>query len=155
MGSALHIPLPSNLESGASISVKVTYSTSTGSTALQWLDKKWVSLGVKSNIHSPIWQKWLHRQTKGKAFPFLFSQCQSIYCRTLAPVQDTPSVKAVRVNPNLSPALSHRDNRHTTPKWLLFYPPWSPQFVNHRLLMGHHMTVKSSARISSHTNMTK
>lgn len=154
MGSALHIPLPPHLVSGTSISVKVTYSTSTDSTALQWLDKEWVFLGLKTSIHS-IRQKCLHRQTKGKAFPFLFSQCQSIYCRTLAPVQDTPSVKAVRANPNLSLELSHRDNRHTAPRWLLFYLPWSLRFVYRRLLMGHRMTVRSSARISLHTNMSK
>ncbi|EGN92717.1 hypothetical protein SERLA73DRAFT_127308 [Serpula lacrymans var. lacrymans S7.3] len=72
MGSALHIPLPKNLKAGDLISVKVTYKTTQESTALQWLEKE---------------------QTQGKVFPYLFSQCQPIYARTLAPIQDTPSVK--------------------------------------------------------------
>ncbi|KAH9949467.1 hypothetical protein B0H21DRAFT_728077 [Amylocystis lapponica] len=33
------------------------------------------------------------RQTQGKTFPYLFSQCQPIYARSLAPLQDTPAVK--------------------------------------------------------------
>jgi hypothetical protein len=42
MGSALHIPLPSDLKSGSSISVKVTYKTTKDCTALQWLEKEYV-----------------------------------------------------------------------------------------------------------------
>ncbi|KII94452.1 hypothetical protein PLICRDRAFT_102250 [Plicaturopsis crispa FD-325 SS-3] len=72
MGSALHIPLPSGLKAGSSVSVKVLYSTTKDSTALQWLEKE---------------------QTQGKTFPYLFSQCQAIFARALAPLQDTPSVK--------------------------------------------------------------
>ncbi|ESK95596.1 leukotriene-a4 hydrolase, partial [Moniliophthora roreri MCA 2997] len=72
MGSALHIPLPSGLKKNSIIKVTVNYQTTKSSTALQWLDKQ---------------------QTQGKSFPYLFSQCQPIYARALAPVQDTPSVK--------------------------------------------------------------
>jgi len=72
MGSALHIPLPSGLKLGTSVTVKVTYKTTKDCTALQWLEKE---------------------QTQGKTFPYLFSQCQPIYARALAPLQDTPSVK--------------------------------------------------------------
>ncbi|CAA7267762.1 unnamed protein product [Cyclocybe aegerita] len=71
-GSALHIPLPAGLKEGESVKVKVEYKTTEEGTALQWLDKE---------------------QTQGKKFPYLFSQCQPIYARALAPVQDTPSNK--------------------------------------------------------------
>ncbi|KAF9448831.1 hypothetical protein P691DRAFT_775108 [Macrolepiota fuliginosa MF-IS2] len=72
MGSALHIPLPSGLVKGVKVQAQIRYETSPNSTALQWLDKE---------------------QTQGKQFPYLFSQCQPIYSRTLAPLQDTPSAK--------------------------------------------------------------
>ncbi|RDB24666.1 Leukotriene A-4 hydrolase [Hypsizygus marmoreus] len=72
MGSAFHITLPSGLKSGKFIDVKVTYKTSKTSTALQWLDKE---------------------QTQGGTFPYLFSQCQPIYARAIAPLQDSPAVK--------------------------------------------------------------
>ncbi|KDQ55005.1 hypothetical protein JAAARDRAFT_60446 [Jaapia argillacea MUCL 33604] len=72
MGSALHVPLPAGLKIGSKVDVKVKYKTTEDCTALQWLDKE---------------------QTQGKKFPYLFSQCQPIYARTLAPLQDTPSVK--------------------------------------------------------------
>mmetsp|Transcript_18465 Transcript_18465/g.25526 ORF Transcript_18465/g.25526 Transcript_18465/m.25526 type:complete len:195 (-) Transcript_18465:1046-1630(-) len=32
-------------------------------------------------------------QTAGKTLPYLFSQCESINCRSVAPMQDTPGVK--------------------------------------------------------------
>ncbi|KAF9476002.1 zincin [Pholiota conissans] len=72
MGSALHIPLPKPLSAGSSVSIKIDYKTTEGCIALQWLDKN---------------------QTQGKNFPYLFSQCQPIYARALAPLQDTPSNK--------------------------------------------------------------
>ncbi|KAJ7677326.1 peptidase family M1-domain-containing protein [Mycena rosella] len=72
MGSALHIPLPKGLKSGTFITVAIFYKTTKDCTALQWLEKE---------------------QTQGKSFPYLFSQCQPIYARAMAPLQDTPSVK--------------------------------------------------------------
>lgn len=42
MGSALHIPLPSALELGLSVEVKVVYKTTKACTALQWLEKEYV-----------------------------------------------------------------------------------------------------------------
>ena len=32
-------------------------------------------------------------QTAGKKLPYLFSQCESINCRSIAPMQDTPAIK--------------------------------------------------------------
>ncbi|TRM61567.1 hypothetical protein BD626DRAFT_549145 [Schizophyllum amplum] len=72
MGSALHISFPIKYDVNALVKVKIAYKTQKQCLALQWLDKE---------------------QTQGKQFPYLFSQCQPIYARALAPVQDTPSVK--------------------------------------------------------------
>jgi len=72
MGSALRVPLASAPAVGSKIKITTYYSTTKDCMALQWLEKE---------------------QTQGKAFPYLFSQCQPIYARSLAPLQDTPSVK--------------------------------------------------------------
>ncbi|TFK25898.1 leukotriene-A4 hydrolase [Coprinopsis marcescibilis] len=74
MGSALHIPLPKGLKGSDTSEVWIKYETSPQATALQWLSKE---------------------QTKGKQFPFLFSQCQPNYARSLAPLQDSPSDKII------------------------------------------------------------
>ena len=42
MGSALHITLPPGLKSGDVVKVLVTYKTTSGCTALQWLEKECV-----------------------------------------------------------------------------------------------------------------
>ncbi|KIK94684.1 hypothetical protein PAXRUDRAFT_142351 [Paxillus rubicundulus Ve08.2h10] len=72
MGSALSIMFPNPVNTETDVKVKVSYSTTTNSKALQWLDPQ---------------------QTQGKVHPYLFSQCQPIYARDLVPIQDTPSVK--------------------------------------------------------------
>ncbi|OCB89221.1 hypothetical protein A7U60_g3588 [Sanghuangporus baumii] len=72
MGSALYVPFVHPVPKGSKIKVRIAYTTSKDAIALQFLDKE---------------------QTQGKKFPYLFSQCQPIYARTLAPLQDTPSVK--------------------------------------------------------------
>ncbi|KZV89070.1 hypothetical protein EXIGLDRAFT_838751 [Exidia glandulosa HHB12029] len=72
LGAALTVKLPSKLSKGSTVDVKIAYATSPTAVALQWLDKE---------------------QTAMKTHPYLFSQCQPIYARTLLPCQDTPSVK--------------------------------------------------------------
>src|SRR6266705_2546838 len=67
LGTPLTIELPAD----ASV-VRITYSTNRDATALQWLD--------------PV-------QTKGKRFPFLFTQSQAIHARSWIPLQDTPAVR--------------------------------------------------------------
>jgi leukotriene-A4 hydrolase len=84
MGSALHIDLPSTLESGQYVDVKIIYQTTKDGTALQWLDREWVLYLVLWEIISV---DAIHRQTQGKMFPYLFSQCQPIYARALVPLQ--------------------------------------------------------------------
>lgn len=54
------------------ITIVIKFSTTSECTAIDWLDPE---------------------QTSGKIYPFMYSQCQSIYCRELLPVQDTPAVK--------------------------------------------------------------
>jgi leukotriene-A4 hydrolase len=66
-GSALEIELPD-----AAKQVRITYRTSPEAEGLQWLAPE---------------------QTAGKAHPFLFSQFQPLYARTMAPLQDTPAVR--------------------------------------------------------------
>ena len=70
VGSKLQIRLPNETKR---LRIKITYSTSEKCTALQWLPPE---------------------QTAGKTYPYLFSQCQAIHCRSMIPCQDTPSVKA-------------------------------------------------------------
>ncbi|MFN8549543.1 MAG: M1 family metallopeptidase [Candidatus Eisenbacteria bacterium] len=64
LGQRLRIHLPP----GAS-QVTIRYRTTAESMALQWLEPE---------------------QTAGKRHPFLFSQCQAIHARTVAPLQDSP-----------------------------------------------------------------
>ena len=46
-------------------------------------------------------------QTYTKNYPFVFTQCEAILCRTLFPIQDTPSVKSIyKVKTSISPPLT-------------------------------------------------
>jgi leukotriene-A4 hydrolase len=67
LGSRLRIELPPGTEG-----VRIRYATSPEASALQWL--------------TPA-------QTAGGVQPFLFSQCQPIHARSLAPLQDTPRIR--------------------------------------------------------------
>src|SRR5207237_3174352 len=64
LGARLRILLPE-----ASEGVRVRYATSPHASALQWLDPE---------------------QTAGGRLPYLFSQCQAIHARSVAPLQDSP-----------------------------------------------------------------
>ncbi|KAF9014887.1 peptidase family M1-domain-containing protein [Cyathus striatus] len=72
MGTALHVSLPVGIKKDTVLQIVIDYTTTEDCTALQWLSEE---------------------QTQGKQFPYLFSQCQPIYARALAPLQDTPSAK--------------------------------------------------------------
>ncbi|XP_054623454.1 leukotriene A-4 hydrolase isoform X2 [Dunckerocampus dactyliophorus] len=71
-GTPLEITLPFDLSRGQHVIVGVTYETSPGASALQWLSPE---------------------QTAGKKHPYLFSQCQAHHCRSMIPCQDSPSIK--------------------------------------------------------------
>jgi len=64
LGSRLRVMLPPACES-----VRIRYATSPAASALQWLDPA---------------------QTAGGREPYLYSQCQAIHARSVAPLQDSP-----------------------------------------------------------------
>jgi len=66
-GSRLQVALPEKAEQ-----LRITYTTSPDAEGLQWLSAD---------------------QTAGKKYPFLFSQNQPIFARTMVPLQDTPAVR--------------------------------------------------------------
>lgn len=72
-GSPLSIKVPGGAEKNTIVSVAIGLSTTDECTALQWM--------------TPA-------QTSNKKFPYMFSQCQAIHCRSIFPCQDTPDVKS-------------------------------------------------------------
>lgn len=72
-GSPLTISVPGGASKGSVVELDIALSTTEKCTALQWL--------------TPA-------QTSNKKFPYMFSQCQAIHCRSLFPCQDTPDVKS-------------------------------------------------------------
>lgn len=42
MGSALHVPLAQRIEAHSTVKVTISYKTTKGSTALQWLAKEYI-----------------------------------------------------------------------------------------------------------------
>jgi len=73
LGNKLTIVPAKPLGKNESVQVRIEYSTTKKCTALGWLEP---------------------HQTASGRHPFLYSQCQAIHMRSLAPVQDTPSVKS-------------------------------------------------------------
>ncbi|CAJ0763134.1 4704_t:CDS:10 [Entrophospora sp. SA101] len=71
-GLPLHIDLKDNLAVNTKFTIDITYNSTSGCTALQWLEPS---------------------QTVGKKYPYLFTQCQAIHARSLLPCQDTPAFK--------------------------------------------------------------
>src|SRR5256885_7726360 len=80
LGSRLRIDLPSHVSG-----VRIRYATSKSASALQWLEPA--------------------RKGSGP-HPLLYSQCQSIHAHPLAPLPDTPAVRA------------RLGRRLTVPAWL-------------------------------------
>ena len=53
-----------------------------------------ICIAFKTNEKCNGIQYLTKEQTYTKKYPFMFTQCEAILCRTLFPIQDTPSVKA-------------------------------------------------------------
>ena len=100
------------------------------------------------------------RQTQGKTFPFAFSQAQPIYARSLAPLQDSSSVKIVRALLYLSrrihlPSLPFKFLRLTLRRSPLSSPRYSPPSVFHLLQMAPLTTGRKLAKIGSPTSTSR
>jgi leukotriene-A4 hydrolase len=72
IGTPIRIRLPASMSVGQEYVVRVEYSTTVDSSALQWLTPEQTTSGIH---------------------PFVFSQCQAIHARSLLPCQDVCSVK--------------------------------------------------------------
>jgi len=70
IGSVLQVQLGRNVEEGEEVMIGINYVTSPTGQAFSWLNAE---------------------QTAGKTLPYLFTQCEDINCRSVAPLQDTPS----------------------------------------------------------------
>jgi leukotriene-A4 hydrolase len=114
LGNALRVQLPAlsqaSIDQGKAIWVKIVYSTTSQSGALQWLPPE---------------------QTAGKIHPFCFTQCQAIHARSLLPCQDTPRIKIpysarVRVAEPFTVLMSASGNFEQTPTMLPGLAPNAP-----------------------------
>ena len=54
MGSALHVPLAQRIEADSTVKVAISYRTTKGSTALQWLAKEYILVDplIRQYIHA-------------------------------------------------------------------------------------------------------
>lgn len=72
IGNAVTVSVPFDLQPNKTFYLRLWFVTNNESLAISWL--------------TPA-------QTAGKKLPYLFTQCEDIACRSLAPMQDTPSIK--------------------------------------------------------------
>jgi leukotriene-A4 hydrolase len=72
IGWSLHIFLTTPLNKGKSIDIVVYYETNDKQTATSWVPAA---------------------NTLGKHMDYMYTQCESVHCRSLIPMQDTPSMK--------------------------------------------------------------
>ena len=70
LGETLLIDLGEVMTAGQKISIAIEYETNPSGNAFSWLSAF---------------------QTAGKALPYMYTQCEDINCRTVAPMQDTPA----------------------------------------------------------------
>lgn len=70
IGSVLQVNLPREVRVGEWVHIGIDYTTSPKGQAFSWLKAS---------------------QTAGGKLPYMFTQCEDINCRSVAPLQDTPS----------------------------------------------------------------
>jgi len=73
LGQRLTISLNLSQQKHQQFNIQIFYTTSPKAAAFSWLRAE---------------------QTESKTLPYLFSQCESANCRSIAPLQDTPSIKS-------------------------------------------------------------
>jgi len=83
VGQQLNIQLGEEQINGSQLILIIDYQTSDNPSAVSWLTKE---------------------QTAGKKMPYMYTQCESIHCRSIAPLQDTPAIKATYTLYTTSPA---------------------------------------------------
>lgn len=95
LGTPLIIFIPDDYNENT-INIKIGFSANEKSAAIKFLDKS---------------------QTRNKKYPFMFTQCEAILCRTLLPCQDSPSAKVsmdvkVKVESPLTVLFSGLEKKH-------------------------------------------
>ena len=90
IGSQLAITLPEKQKVDSEFNVKVTYKSTKDAKAFRWVPAE---------------------QTAGKTHSYMYTQCQPISCRSMAPMQDTPVYKTtytaqIAVDPGLVAKMS-------------------------------------------------
>lgn len=60
------------MQAGKNTSLTIHYTTTKDAEAFNWLEPS---------------------QTSGGKKPYMFTQCEPIHCRSIAPMQDTPAIK--------------------------------------------------------------
>ena len=105
LGQKLIIPIQKKWIIYSKFSIRIEYVTSTDASAVTWLTKE---------------------QTAGKKLPYMYTQCESIHCRSIAPLQDTPAIKSTynlhivspieiiaRASGNITHEFIDEEKRHT------------------------------------------
>lgn len=72
LGNALRVYLTDKAKRGDQVLLNVTFHTTNESLAINWLTKE---------------------QTSSGTLQYLYTKCEPIHCRAIAPLQDTPSIK--------------------------------------------------------------
>ena len=94
LGQRLSISIPSEISKQTNFTFVIGFETSPKALAISWLTPQ---------------------QTSGKKLPYMFTQCESIYARSLAPFQDTPSIKSTyTVNTKTIPEITTRVSGNLT-----------------------------------------